>query len=560
MGQAHAPRSPRTRHVTAVLLLLTCALGAASARADERVDAASGVRSPLTSERRAAEQRLIDGGAPNLALVRPWTGDADVRLRCAAWRVLGAIGQDVDLRRAVLALGDPHPQAGQAAARAAVRLALALPPPDEPWLSSGSLTGRGRTALGLALGEEFEKAAPGHVPTCLYRMGEGVVPALRFLCAHPRFGVGIKARARTALSRVGGHEARRVLSAQGRATDADWWDALVEVGPGPELAQAHAAAAERMRLHAEQPSWRFAWRTWREQQALFRFLSHCPPEQDAADVGEYVSMRLASMTGYRGPPMPSLLIELLRAHLVLGEPSDESLEWVIEALEPRRRHPPRRGEEQAAVLMLLEPYARRPAVQAALEDLLLGGGLPHSVEAWALYLLDPTRRAKHAENATALIGAQGGAATRAQRRAGLHLWQRIGHPPPTLVRRLAMDVDPLARTLALTWVVEDGAQKRFPQAERDAALGRARDDPDDGVFLTAAEHGHGELEAAHRERLLALAVQGRRTVRGRAWRILARVVGDRSAGADDALEVPAADAGLDARLRAAAGFRRLLGR
>jgi hypothetical protein len=553
-----------------VALLCACALGGAVASAEDGGDAArdlrAAARSPLASERYAAERRLVERGADALQLVRTWVRDPDPRLRAVGWRVLAVTGTANDLRAALRALSDSQPQVGHAAAEAVVALASALPVPDEPWLPRDALPAAGIRPLALALGVRLDEVTRDAVPVCLHRLGEGVVPALRHLCRHPRYGESARARALAALARVGGEQARETLAYQWTALPerraGPWWRALIEVGPGPGLEAAYGIAAEFPARARDSYGERVGnWMHWREQEAFFRFLSTCPPPGEASELRWFVGRFLDPRTRRGTPKLPSLVIEIVRALLVLEEPTDLSLFRALYATTQRAYGRSKlRAEEYARILMLLEPYKERPSLRDDLTWLLEQDALPNAVRAWALYLHGDADRADLAARATALIQPESGAVTVAQRRAGIELWRRLGRPPPDLIEALRADYDPFARVTALGWTVQAADDGRLSAEERTTALAMALADADDDVFLAASEHHPGDPGAAARARLMALALEGARAVRGRAWRVLARLAGRAAYRLDPPFVAPTADAGLDERLRAAAVLRRRFAR
>ena len=490
-----------------------------------------------------------------------------------------------DLGDARVALTSPDPAIARAAGEALLDLVVRGAPASEPLLSRESLSPAATRNLALPLARRLEDAPAGAVPACIYRLGEGIVPCLALICRHPRFTPprwpvrrvhSIRERALYALARIGGDDARSVLGAMARTIDprrsSTWWKAINEVGPGKGLLPVHeltAELAQRSLNHRHRQG--VIPLGGRDQIEYYRFLAThpAPPELDPHRI-ETVQRVLDSaleMAGRRRFPswLPAITIEMVRAHVVRCEPDEFTLEMMVRASRPARpthRGTKRRAEEFGTILTVVEPYKEHPAVAEALTELLEDDALavaegdekhtlPNSVRAWAHFLEGKTEKPRLERLATELIRAGGGAATLTQRRLGARLWLRLGTPPLELVRSLLTDVDPWMRGCALRWARKAADRGELTPEAWSAAIGRALAEEDASVLLLAAETAREPLARGVRDRLLDLAVEGRRSLRGRAWRVLARAA-SRASAEDEPFDPPPASAALDERIRAAA--------
>ena len=530
------------------------------------------VSSPLYARRCHALDTLLARGADARPLARAWTRHADVHARVAGWSVLAQHGTPGDLAAAVARIGDAQPAVGDAAARCVLGLGMRLPAGDEPRLPRGAGPADVRT-FGRALAAVLEGGPAEGFPPGLLTLGEGIVPALVHVLEEPRYGTTARVGALRTLAAVGGPQAREAiggfvptlesLSGDGtRALWQAWWQAVNAVGCGTGLAPAQALAVDLARAMDFNP-WRGRIRRlhWRDRQQYFRFLASCPPAEGVEYVQGYLEWLIQQAAeNARRRLFPSLAALVVRAYLVVSEPSEETLQQVVLcARASDRRHWQRRAEELGEVLTLLVPYRERPGVQAGLEELLQEEALPQSVRAWALFLRGQTPREELVRIAEQLIDADGAAATVAQRRLGARLLGALGPPSAERIRKTAADLDGTLQCLGLDWAVRAAAQGRLPRAEVDVMLASALAVADDGVFLVAAERAPGALSDAARERLLGLAVTSTPTLRGRAWRVVARTLQGRD-GSQEAFEAPGGHAALDQRLTAAGRARALWAR
>ncbi len=552
-------------------LLLACLAGLPVAPRAAAEDGAETLgrqlRSPVQAERELAVRAAIARGGAARTWARAWVGARDVRVRTGGWAVLAHVGTAEDLRSGLRAMTDAQPAVAQAAADAVVRLAAVLPLGPEPWIPADALRPAQVRALTYVLAQRLESAPRGVAPMWLLKLGESVVPCLVRLLRHARFDTAPRATAIAALAAVGGDRARRGLSGlvpfleqkDDRALWSVWWNALREVGPGRGLDAAHDLV---VRLCLHENGWRRGDRPpgldARRRPHFYRFIAECPPAEGIGVVQHFVSNQLArAASAGRWRLWPSLAPEVVRAHLILSEPDDESLEHDVLAARPAaRRSWVKREEELGQVLVHVEPYKDRAGVQKGLVSLLKRSDLPQSVRAWALYLQGETSMKELRGLADELIDAGGGAATLAQRRLGAGLLDRLGAAAPERIDALLADVDPWMRALGLRWVAQ-ASQDRYPAARRAGALRRARDDEEHGPFLLALELLGQRLRPKDRERLLALAVGGPRDLRGRAWAAIDGDLGGGDSAADDPFPAPSGHASLDRRLRAAALARRL---
>jgi hypothetical protein len=241
-----------------------------------------------------------------------------------------------------------------------------------------------------------------------------------------------------------------------------------------------------------------------------------------------------------GAVPPWLLPSLVRAFCILGPPSDEELETIVRAADARggsRRQ--RWREELGGVLVALEPYREREAVREALEDLLRRdelydwSPLARTVEAWAHHLLGLEDAEEMGRRATHLIRNDGNAAVTVQRRLGAELWERVGVPPPDLVREVLGDAADGLRRYGLRWTVLS-----LPEEEALAALRAGLADADEDCFLTAAETLGARITPEGVARLGEVALGAARAHRWRAFRALERLhpAGARVRAGDEPVE------------------------
>ena len=530
--------------------------------------------SPLASERAEAERDAVRCGRAALPWARAWARDERLALRCGGWRVLAEVGTVDDLRVALRTLDDAQPRVRTCAARAVVSLAERLPDPEAPWIPAGALPASHVGALAFALAGRLEGATGRALPACVYRLGAGIVPCLALLCSSPSVGGDVRGRAVTALAAVGGDEARRALSELAddpvMVWKAAWWEALIEIGPGAGLEAAHALvvryalqalerAARRATLPVQDPP------GFRGRLGLpfYRFIATCPPTEGIERVRSFLQGRLAACVSRRSRRVSApLVVEIVRAHLVVSEPEEDALGNAVRATSQRRGRTDRRREELGNVLLSLEVYRDHWAVQAALTDLLEDPiePLPATVEAWGHYLRRSRTAVELRQMALHLLQIDGEAATLAQRRLGARLLQRLGRIEPHVITALQTDLDGWLRGWALRRALEAQRAGTIGAQAVESALRRGLSDRDDGVFLFAARARGPKADEAVRERALALAVRGPRRLRPAAWGALATWL---PAGSESRSgppwRPPTGIAAVDARIRAAAAFRRRMG-
>jgi len=560
---------------------LLALVASSSVRADEaaqgvapRALARAGLTSPVAAEREAAVRAASAHGGAARTWARAWVAATATSLRSGGWRVLGRVGAAEDLRAALRAVEDRQPEVARRAAEAVVTLALRLPLDERPWIPAGALDETQERTLAYVLARTLAKTPAGAVPPVLQRLGEGIVPSLMRLLEHPRFDDAARRGAVTTLAAIGGDAARRALASlvprlehlASTALWASWWRALIEVGPGRGLAPAQALVVAFARSARGSP-WpeRPPGLRWRNQVYFYRFVASVPPADGIDAVRAYLDARLKEhATSGRFRIFPSMAADVVRAHLVVVEPTDERLAWdVLAARPPPRNGWRRRQEELGKVLMALEPYKARAGVQRGLRELLAIDELPKTVKAWALYLQGATPKARLWALAEDLIDAGGTAVTLEQRRLGGQLLDRLGTPDEARIGKMSQDIDGWMRALGLRWAARAVAAGDLSTAAWRAALSGGLEDADPGVFLLATELSRGHLQPAQRERVLTLALEGARTWRGRAWKVVEAclahppAVGASSAGGEPVFEAPQAHAALDERLRAAARVRRL---
>ncbi len=564
------------RLCTTGCLLLIClaalatgpAVRAGEPPADPRARLARLLRSPVAAERAQAVAEAVGQGGAARTWARAWLKAEDPRLRGGAWAVLAHVGVSADARVARSVLRDPDPTVARRAAEALVRMAERLPVEGEPWLPARSLEEREIRALTWVLATRLEEAPDGNLPSWFLRLGEGVIPCLEHLLTHPRFDTAPRRAAIGALAAIGGDDARQALSdlvpmleaKDDRGLWEAWWRGLIEVGPGKGLGGAHALVirftefARSTNFRQRPPGLR-----WRSEAYFYRFLATCPPAEGIDAVRGYLDERLErAAEGGRWRLWPSLAPDMVRAHLVIAEPDDERLEWDALAARPPPRHGWRRRQEELGhVLVHLEPYRSRAGLQTGLTLLLEHRDLPRTVRAWALYLQGETEQDVLRTQAAALIDAGGAAATLAQRRLGARLLDRLGPPTPKRIRTMLGDLDGWMRAMGLRWSARAVADGRLPAEEHAASLRKARRDADRGVFLLAAELSSEPIPAAERERLLAIALSGPRTLRARAWKAIDRDLPGGASPWEDPFDPVPGHASLDERLRAAALARSL---
>jgi hypothetical protein len=576
------------RRRLALVLLLTVAFAAPAASGEEPVGGPSAreamearLRSPLAAERLEAERSLLARGAPALSWARLWIESEEPRLRGAGWALLACGGDARDLVRARRAMGDPQPAVAAVAAEAVVSLAARLGPPEEAWVPAGTLQAAAIRPLGQALARRLGEVADASVPPVLSRIGEGAVPALRFLATTARFPPSVRDAAVDALAAIGGDAAREALGAlaydEGVIRREAWWRALVEVGSGKGLAPVHTlvsqwaqAALESSALHRRGEVRGPRGLSWKARTHFYRFLRASPPVDEEGHVEAFLRARLSGCASPRGWDQPSLIVEIVRAYLVVCDPDDDGLRDALAAARGRPGRASRRREELGEILAALEVYRERAVVQKELRVLLRQDDLPQTVRAWAHYLIGDEGAAEAQARALALLHLEGDAATLAQRRLGARLLDRGTAVPMIVLERYAQDLDPWLRTWALSRLVR--LRGALPlQLELRTALS----DPHEQVFLLAAETLAAEMlsdraGAAVRARALELAVGGARRTRPLAWRALARWARARAAeeaAPDDASEgavgrpwaAPPSGAPLDLRIQAAAAFRSRMG-
>ncbi len=572
MRQEDAPaEAPRRALPATLLLLLFAALPVAADEAQRSVaDLLRDLRSPIASVRRATESEVAARGVVARETVRTWTREDDAGLRASAWRILGRIGDETDFAAARAALTDEQPAVAEAAAGAIVDLAARCKAPGAPPLPEGSLTPSTARNLALPLARALDAAPAGAPPDCLFGLGEGVVPCLRIICEHPRFSVSEQRRAIEALARIGGVEARRIVSslaayqaasgsriasgeARARRLPRGWWTAINEVGCGPGLEDAHDLVTDiAFETTSQGRVWRIRGIGWRDQVQYYRFVASCPPAEGAETVRELLQAQV-ELAARRRHMFPSTLVEIARAYLVVSDPTDDDLDTLVRASIPR--NPTRRRvEELGGILAMLANFKEREGVKRGIEHALREDrdDMPNTVEAWALYLQGKTDVAVLRERASKLITGDG---TVAQRRLGARLWNQLGDPPVELIRPLFTELDPWMRITALGWAIRASEAGRMPAEEVAAALARGVEDADSSVMLYVAASRRVEVPPTIRERILDIAVKGNRGLRRRAWKALETlVVRDHDSG-DPGFQRPPVGAALDARIRAAAAFR-----
>ncbi len=560
-----------------VLAICLLTLGGALAPAEVAAEDAAarearwrrGLRSAAAQVRDDTVAEAVAAGAAAVPCARAWTKDPDVRVRVGGWGVLRRLGRPEDLRAAVLATGDLQPAVALAAAHALVTLSEQLPLGPDPWIPRGAVGPRAQAPLASALSWALERGPRDGVPAAIHRLGEGSVPSLVALLASPRVDTGGRAASLRALAVIGGEAARQAIGALVSELDDErrhplwtaWWRSVLAVGCGRGLAQAQDLVVRLAEKGANNRN-RGPLRTlgWRDRLYFFRFVSSCPPGAGVEHLREYLAAVIedAAMTPRRRF-YPTLAAPIIRAYLVLGEPTDEALRAAVLCAQGRAgRGVQRRGEELGEVLALLAPYKARKGVQEGLEELLASRALPRTVTAWATYLLGKTPRAEVVALAASLMDHEEGATTLAERRLGARLMTALGVPPAERIRATLKDLDEHLRMQALDWVMHAVEKGSVPALERDRAMRAALLDPNDGVFLVAAERASDDLGPAQRTRLLRLGLSGSLGLRGRAWRVVERRLNRRSSGRA-AFTSPGGLAPLDRRLEAAATARAVWG-
>ena len=555
--------SCRRRVLVAACLLLLGMAGGARADEDGLGAVEADLRSPLAGVRARAVARTIEAADRGCARARAWRAAPDGRLRAAAWEVLAVRGAGTDLPAALRALEDATPQVAFQAARAVLGLGGRDAAAEGPGLPAGSLSPRAVRPLGLALGELLDDAPRTGLPAAVTRLGEGLLPALRFVLEHPRFGTAQREEALRCVAVLGGDAARTLLSdhAPTDATDdwrltETWWAALTEVGPGKGLEGAQAMAL-RLARDADDPR---GWGgpgipSWMGS-SFYRFLGDYPSTETRAEIQGFLYGLVArAADSARWRLFPTVAADIVRAYLILCEPTDDSLRMCVLAAQARpSRGWQRRMEELGNVLLHLEPYRERAGVREGARELLATSDLPNSVHAWARYLQGDATVDELRAEAASLIDADGAAATLAQRRLGARLLDRVGPPPAERIRALLTDLDGWMRALALTWAIPAVKDGRMSAEEAEAAVTAALADEDTAVFLVAAELRRDRLDGAQRDRILDLGVRGPRSLRARAWRVVGSCLAAPREGSA-APSLPRGHAALDERLRAAAYVR-----
>ncbi len=540
------------RIVLAGALLL---LAGGPAQADD--DVTAGLLHPLEAHRRAAEQALAerDDAGPILETL---IAAENPRLRATGWRVIAKREAARFTARAIESLSDPSASVGVEAGRALLKILASETHYTAPRVPSGELDTAARTALAHGLAEVLEDAPATELPTVVYRVGDGVLPCLHEIAGGAHFRTGARRSALELIARIGGEAAREALV---DLVEPDWDEltpdvlrALTEVGFGAY--GDHLYWTLRGGSDTELPiSWRdFLRMRFRERGIVLRCIVHAPP-RDAGGLRDHLRA-LIERRRYH----PSRLVEIVRALLALGPPTDDDLVMIVEAVGSTRsrRHP--RSAEMGYALAALLPFKDRVALQDTARSLLerrdlldesrfWQTSLPETVEAWCQFYIhgtadEPTAR-DVCDMATHLIRGDGEVPTYASRRLGVRLWSAMAkHAQPSrgLVTSLLRDDDSWVQRHALRWL------DRVEPDEASAAVSNGLRATEIDSVLAAAETDVVPLSAAVQSRLLALSVEGHRWQRARAWRVLRSCVAD---AGDDAVSATA-PVTLDERLRAAA--------
>jgi len=533
----------------ALLLLLLGASVCAEDEAGERARLEADLLSPLEGAREEAFALLCERGEAARPHLAAWLAAPDARLRVAAVRGLAALGTPRDGPTLRAALGDEAAVVRVAAAEGLLRMAARGSQDPAPLLAGvAPLMPPAVVAIAHALAPHLERLPDGEECALAVRLGGAAVPAFASLLRDPRVLGSVRLRAARALGRAGGQGAREALVAelvagrlaQERRDHATLLEALDDAAPSEGLEPLEAWMAEAITRSPSFGRWWLPFGDPRESAAILRWIEQHPPGPTAPVLREALERLLRAAGRRPGAVPPWLLPSLVRAFCILGPPSDEDLESIVRAANARgggRRQ--RWREELGGVLLAIEPYREREALRDALQD-LLGSDAPASlaewvsgdesrqlartVEAWAHYLLALEEPDETGRRATDLIRNNGSAATTAQRSLGAELWDRVGVPPPDLVREVLLEGPEGLRRHGLSW-----ALRALPREEALAALRGGLSDPDEDCFLTAAE-ALGPLVAPEAiARLGDLALEAGRTNRRRAFRVLGRILSESAA-------------------------------
>ncbi|MDF1700858.1 MAG: hypothetical protein P1V36_06840, partial [Planctomycetota bacterium] len=437
---------------------------AAEEAADRDARLTRAVASPAAVARIRAVDEALDLGPAARDLARRWTALPGPHARASGWHVLGRVGSHEDLQAAIRAAGDHQPTVALEAARAVLGLAARLPALDVPPLPREAAPLHAVRPLARAVVAALESGPRDQVPPVLLALGEGIVPTLTFILVDPRFGIGARAGVLRALAAIGGIEARVAIAALVEELEevrqhplwSAWWRAVNAVGTGRGLARAQALAVSYAKQMDFNP-WRGPVRrlSWRDRQQYFRFLAACPP----ADGIEYVRVYLEwlieqASENARRRLFPSLAASIIRAYLVICDPTEETLRQAVLCAQVRQRRGwQRREEELGEVIAMLAPYRERTGVQQGLDELLEADDLPDTVRAWALHLKGETPHEAMRAMAAELIDAEGGSGTLTQRRLGARLLGALGLPSPARIRSTVAEIDGTLQALGLDWAV-----------------------------------------------------------------------------------------------------------
>lgn len=505
--------------------------------------------SPLAAVREAAVHELINGGETGRRLALELLTHAEPRLRAAALEVLAERAHPGDVGALNRALHDPAAAVGQGAGAALLACAARYGLRREPLLESLD-SPHARQAMRHALVERLMPAGLDEVPAEVLALGEALRPALLDVLQDPGTPGRAWLRAVAASGRIGGEAVVQALTQQLISRPQGRWDtwtpallqALVDAQPDPEgeaLASLHVWLAGRLEAGGRWgtaqtlfPGW------WSELGPLLEFAQRYPSGAWAELMREKLDSLLETMVRRTAFRPTHLLVPLVRLYCTLAPPSDSELEFLVRlartsSARERRRWP----DEGAEVLVVLEPYADRPAVRRGLTRLLEqvsaddpeADVVPETAQAWALYYLEAEPKELLRERARALLEDPGAAAPPGQRRLALELLARLGGPDAGLLREILEHADAGLRALALPW-----AGRRLPETETLRWHAQALAEEHEGGFLVGAECSEpADLSEAAVARLESMALGG-----GLAWRLRALAVLARRAGAPAPLGGP----------------------
>ena len=517
----------------------------------------SALCAPLEGVRDAARTRLLREPTRARTLARTWVTHERPDLREQAWQLLARVGRPVDVRPALHAVQreSEGPVAG-AAASALVALAGRFANERGAWLSTQDEIGPShRRVLALAMLEVLRQS--DDVPQVVMHLGEGCTTWLEQAYACAPEDRRVRHAVVRSLGRLACGPARAALA--GMANDptldkAVWLNALRACGNGPELDPVHELVLAFTLEGTSGSRWvqwprRREWRPRRAREAFYRFIAERPDDRWAEGAREALRDVLGNSQWHA-----SLVVTAARALVVLGDPTDDDIELMVDAAAspPFPRRDPGRFEGLGDVFRALRPYRAREALQDELEG-RDGEAVPRTSRAWIALLSDDATDTEAREMARALL--LGEPPLVACLRAGARILDASGGPPADLVKTFLDHEDPWLRAWALKW-----CPRRLPTDEAIKVLRKAARDPHSGVALVVAERTEaiGDDHDLVRRTLRTATFDATPSHRGRAWRVLERVLrvaAEASESSADAITLPRADAPMDERLRAAATVR-----